>query len=481
MKDLKRLLLIPLLIGGAMSACDDDPADPDDPEPVASVTVAPDTATIDEGAQVQLAATLQDADQNVLTGRTITWASDDTGVATVDANGLVTGAGGGSATITATSEGIDGTATITVIAAVPMEPVLSTVADGFTQPTYVTSTPSSSDRLFVIEREGVIHVIEGGTVNPTPFLDYSASVGCCMPGGAFTMAFHPDYDTNGLFYLFHYTTNSETQVTEFTVSGDPDVADAGSARAIITFPQIATATHFGTQLQFGQDGYLYISVGDGSDAGDALMNGQDSTNMYGTVLRIDVDSGDPYSVPADNPFVGDASVPDEIWAYGLRNPWRFSFDRANGDLYLSENGENSWEEINYAPGTDTGGQNYGWSVAEGNHCYPTDPCDMTGLTAPIHEVAHDETDPMCSGSMVGGYVYRGGALPDLRGTYFYADFCTQKTSSFRVEAGAAVDHQDWTGDLGITRPVSFGEDADGELYLVSFAGTVYKIDAQPVS
>jgi glucose/arabinose dehydrogenase len=296
------------------------------------------------------------------------------------------------------------------------------------------------------------------------------------------MAFHPDYDQNGLFYVYHYTTSSEAQVTEFSVSGDPNVADAGSARAVFTVPWDPSGTHFGGQLQFGPNGYLWFTIGDGSDGDDVFMNGQDSTNVYGTILRIDVDSGDPYAGPSDNPFTGVAEVPDEIWAYGFRNPWRFSFDRQTGDLYISENGEHAWEEINYQPADDTGGQNYGWSVAEGNHCYPNDPCDMTGLTPPIHEVPHDEADPDCSGSIIGGYVYRGSALPQLQGHYFYANFCTQTVNSFVVSGGMATDHQDWTSDLGVARPVSFGEDADGELYLVSFSdGAVYKIDAVPVS
>lgn len=479
MKALTASLTFALMFFGV--ACSDDPADPD-PVQVASVAVVPDTATIDEGAQIQLAAVVRDANQNELTGRTVMWTSDDEAVATVSAAGLVTGVSAGDAMITATSDGVDGTADVDVVAVVPMEPTLTMVADGFTQPTYVTTPPGSSDRLFVLERGGVISIVENGSVLGTPFLDYSSEVECCSPGGALTMAFHPDYDQNGLFYLYHYTTSSEAQVTEFSVSGDPNVADAGSARAVFSVPWDPSGTHFGGQLQFGPDGYLWFTIGDGSDADDGFMNGQDSTNVYGTILRIDVDSGDPYAVPSDNPFTSVAEVPDEVWAYGFRNPWRFSFDRQTGDLYISENGEHSWEEINYQPADDPGGQNYGWSVAEGTHCYATDPCDMTGLTPPIHEVAHDEADPDCSGSIVGGYVYRGSALPQLRGHYLYANFCTNTVASFLVSGGTATDHQDWTSELGITRPVSFGEDADGELYLIAFFdGTVYRIDGVPVS
>jgi hypothetical protein len=247
------------------------------------------------------------------------------------------------------------------------------------------------------------------------------------------------------------------------------VADPGSAHLILTVPQ-PEANHNGGLLKFGPDGMLFIGMGDGGGAGDPHDNGQDPGTLLGALLRIDVNSADPYSIPPDNPYVGMTGARPEIWAIGLRNPWRFSFDHTAELLYLADVGQNRLEEINARP-ADEAGINYGWNTMEGSECFePNSGCDQTGLTLPVHEYP---TDDGCA--VTGGYVYRGDAIRELRGTYFYGDYCNGQVSSFRLLNGAATEHRDW--DLGsLGNIASFGEDAAGELYILDRGGRVFRLE-----
>lgn len=349
---------------------------------------------------------------------------------------------------------------------------LETVVSGLASPVYVTSPPGD-DRLFVVEQAGVIRIVENGQLRATPFLDITSLVRCCGEQGLLSLAFHPQYASKGEFYVY-YTEASEgdTRVVRYRVSSnDPNAADAGSAELVLAADQPAS-NHNGGLLKFGPDGYLYVGLGDGGGGGDTYGNGQNLGTLLGAILRIDVDVDTTYAVPADNPFVGQAGARGEIWAYGLRNPWRFSFDRATGDLYIGDVGQNAWEEIDVEPAGSGGGRNYGWNIMEGAHCYYPPDCDPTGLVLPVHEYANSPSN--CS--VIGGYVYRGSRIPALRGHYLYSDFCSGFVRSFRHSNGQATDPRDWSSQLPTGGNVSsFGEEASGELYITTLHGQVYRI------
>jgi glucose/arabinose dehydrogenase len=341
----------------------------------------------------------------------------------------------------------------------------------------VTAAPGDTDRLFIVERGGLIRIFEGGALHATPFLDVSGLIASGGERGLLGMAFHPDYATNGYFYVDYTDTDGDTQVSRFTVSGDPDVADAGSELPILSVDQ-PYANHNGGMLAFGPDGMLYVGMGDGGDAGDPDGNGQNPTTLLGALLRLDVDGGSPYAIPADNPFADHATNREEIWAYGLRNPWRFSFDKETGDLYIGDVGQGQVEEVDFQPASSAGGENYGWNVMEGSSCYglPSG-CSTDGLTLPVHQYGHS-----AGCSITGGYVYRGTASPALAGRYFYADYCSGWIRSLTVVDGEATDLQDHSADIGsVSQLASFGEDAAGELYVVSLGGTVYRLSGVEAS
>lgn len=350
---------------------------------------------------------------------------------------------------------------------------LEPVADGFSSSLYLTAPPGDLDRLFVVERGGRIKIVKDGQVLGTPFLDLSGEVTAGGERGLLSLAFHPEYASNGYFYVDYTDADSAaSHVVRYTVSSDPDVADPGSASPVLAVAQ-PFANHNGGLLAFGPDDKLYVGLGDGGSGGDPNGNGQNRSTLLATILRLDVDGGSPYAIPADNPFVGDPSARAEIWAYGLRNPWRFSFDRQTGDLYIADVGQSAHEEVDFEPSSSAGGVNYGWNIMEGSSCYsPPSGCSMTGLTLPVYDYPHSEG---CS--ITGGYVYRGGASPSLQGRYFFADYCSGWIRSLRVaDNGVAIDLQDHTDDLGTLSPVSsFGEDAAGELYVLSLDGSVWRI------
>jgi glucose/arabinose dehydrogenase len=326
-----------------------------------------------------------------------------------------------------------------------------------------------------VEQTGAIRIVKDGALLSTPFLDISGRISVSGEQGLLGLAFYPDYTNSGRF-IVHYTNPAgDTHLSVFQVSGDPDLADAASEQVILTADQ-PYANHNGGQVAFGPDGYLYLGLGDGGAANDPEGRGQNLSDLLGSILRVDVQTGTSYTVPADNPFVGQPGIQPEVWSYGLRNPWRFSFDRATGDLYIADVGQDRYEEVDVAPASEGSGKgiNYGWNIMEGVHCLGGGECNETGLTSPDFEYEHNQG---CS--ITGGYVYRGAGVPALQGVYFYGDFCQGWVRSFRYTAGSVTEVTDWP-TLRPGGPVlSFGEDAAGELYVMSSSGGVFKVIPNP--
>lgn len=343
------------------------------------------------------------------------------------------------------------------------------VAAGLASPAHLAA-PLGDSRLFVVEQPGRIRIFSDGQLRTSPFLDITTQVRSGGEQGLLSVAFHPQYPVNGRFFVNYTDLTGTTRVVEYTVSTDPDVADPTSARLIIEIPQ-PFGNHNGGQLAFGPDGMLYIGMGDGGSGGDPLGHGQNRSTLLGALLRIDIDGDAPYTVPPDNPYVGADDARPEVWAIGLRNPWRFSFDFHDDHIYIADVGQNRREEVNVQP-AGTPGLNYGWNRMEGSLCYPPGTtCAPSGLVLPAVEYAN----PGAGCSVTGGHVYRGAAIPELHGHYVYADYCRGWVRSFRYTgAGNVADEREWPlGDLG--RIASFGEDAAGELYIVSHDGVVYRI------
>jgi glucose/arabinose dehydrogenase len=465
-----------LIIAASVSACGEDGGGGvQEPGPVTAVTVTAPTTTIGLGQTVQLTATARDAGGTVVEGRTFEWTTADAAVASVSPTGLVTGLTEGQVEIRATTEGVPGSIMITVAAAPPGGPVtvrLQEVAAGLDFPLYLTSPPGD-DRLFIVERGGPIRLVQGGALLQTPFLDLTAKVSS-QGGeqGLLGLAFPPDYASSGRFFVHYTDLSGASRISVLLVSDDPARADPASELEVLTATRPGEA-HNGGQILFGPDGFLYIGLGDGADNDGG--RGQSLADLLASILRIDVSSGTSYTVPPDNPFIGTAGARPEIWSYGLRNPWRFSFDRATGDLYIADVGESRWEEVNYASAADGAGRgvNYGWSRMEGRHCFGTEQCDQAGLTLPVLEYGRSNG---CS--VIGGYVYRGAAIPALRGSYFYADYCRGWVRSVRMQAGMAVEETDWPTLRPGGLVTSLGEDAAGELYLLTEQGGVFKIVPQ---
>lgn len=346
---------------------------------------------------------------------------------------------------------------------------LERVAEGLAFPLHVAAPPGDP-RLFVVEKVGRVRIVEDGGLAEEPFLDLTGQVSGGSEQGLLSIAFHPDYAANGRFFVDFTDPAGDTRVVEYRVSNDPDRADPASARTILAVDQ-PFSNHNGGLVAFGPDGMLYVGLGDGGSGGDPQENGQNRGTLLGTILRIDVDAGDPYAVPGDNPFVDAPGAAGEIWAWGLRNPWRFAFDRQTGDLYVADVGQNRFEEVNAVEGAGRG-LNYGWDVMEGDACFePREGCDRSGLTLPVETYGHADG---CS--VTGGHVYRGEAIPALRGLYFYSDFCSGFVRSFRFAGGVATERTRWRALEPPEGSVSsFGEDADGELYLTTAGGSVYRI------
>jgi glucose/arabinose dehydrogenase len=346
---------------------------------------------------------------------------------------------------------------------------LTAVATGLQSPTAIVSAGDGSGRLFVLEQPGRIRVIAGGQLLSEPFLDLTGRVSTGPEQGLLGLAFHPDYTENGQFFVDYTGPDGHTVVARYRVSAaDPNLADPASAREVLRVEQPFT-NHNGGQLEFGPDGYLYVSLGDGGSGGDPQNNGQNLGTLLGAILRLDIDGGEPYAVPPDNPFVDREGARPEIWAYGLRNPWRFSFDRDTGDLWIADVGQNVWEEINLQSGNSQGGENYGWRVMEGAHCFqPSEGCDREGLTLPVLEYDHDQG---CS--VTGGHRYRGGELPGLTGVYTFADCSGVVWGAREGEDGGWSSTELLSSGLRVS---AFGEDEAGELYLADHGGgAVYRL------
>ena len=344
---------------------------------------------------------------------------------------------------------------------------LEQVATGLAGPVYVTS-PVGDSRLFIVEQPGRIRIVQNGQLVPTPFLDIVPRVGSGGERGMLSLAFHPQYSTNGFFYVYFTAPDGQIRIERFTVSSNPNVAAPASSRLILGVAH-PRGNHNGGLALFGPDGMLYLGLGDGGGGGDPDSNGQNPNTLLGALLRIDVNSGDPYGIPAGNPFIGRNDARPEIWAIGLRNPWRFAFDAQGGNLYIADVGQGELEEVNVVLSTRAG-VNYGWNVMEGTSCYNASSCNRQGLELPVLEYRH--LGNACS--VTGGFVYRGSAIPEITGHYFYGDYCAGFVKSFRYQNGSATDERTWEfGNIG--NVLSFGQDSAGELYITVGGGTVYRI------
>jgi hypothetical protein len=330
----------------------------------------------------------------------------------------------------------------------------------------VAVPPPGDSRLFVVDQAGPIWEVGPGGREPTPLVDLTGRVSTASEEGVLGLAFHPDYDDNGRFFVFSTQPDRDIVIQEFVDDGDwPIDPDTGST--VIEIDHGDATNHNGGMLLFGADGHLYASIGDGGTGG---QEGQDTSSLLGTIIRLDVDSAQPYVVPDTNPFVGGPGA-DEIWAYGLRNPWRFAFDA--GRIYIADVGESTREEVSVAP-AGTGGLNYGWDILEGTDCHnPSSGCSSAGTVLPVHE--EDQSTGVCS--VIGGFVYRGSAMPELEGRYLFGDYCAGYVKSFLYAGGAATELTTWIEDTGHSI-TSFGVDTDGEIYVATLAGDLYRIDPE---
>ena len=355
----------------------------------------------------------------------------------------------------------------------PPQLALASFVTGVTNPLGMEQPDDASGRLFVVEQQGVIRIIQNGSLLATPFLDITSKVYFSGESGLVGVTFHPGYAQSGLFYVNYVRmVNSQRQsiIAEYKVSStDPNQADPASERILLTVDQPPFDNHKAGQLAFGPDGFLYFGLGDGGGGGDPFGNGQNTQVLLGKLMRIDVNSTSgslPYAIPADNPFVAGGGRP-EIWAYGLRNPWRFSFDGPSGRLFLADVGQDAWEEVDLIQK----GGNYGWNTMEASHCFnPPSGCNTAGLILPITEYSHSEGN-----AVIGGFVYHSSGIPALHGVYVFGDFGTGKIWGLQETSGT------WTRTLlaSTGKNISaFGRDQNGELYAVDYAGAVWKIIAQ---
>jgi glucose/arabinose dehydrogenase len=344
---------------------------------------------------------------------------------------------------------------------------LHLVTDRVEAPVWLTSPPGDP-RLFVVEQEGRIRVIKGGRLLDRPFLDIARNIASGGERGLLSVAFHPDYARNGLLFVNYTDRGGDTRIERYRVSDDPDRADPASAHLLLAIEQ-PYSNHNGGLVMFGPDGKLWIGMGDGGSGGDPGNRAQNPRELLGKLLRIDVDRGDPYGIPSDNPFADGRQGRAEIWALGLRNPWRFAFDQDR--VYIADVGQNRWEEV-HVEDARTPGLDYGWRQREGRHSNKAGAPGVPGArrVEPVLEYGHDDG---CS--ITGGFVYRGRAVPSLVGHYVYADYCSGWIRSFRMNGDAVTDPRTWDVP-NIPAITSFGQDAHGELYVLSGHGEVYRIE-----
>ena len=341
---------------------------------------------------------------------------------------------------------------------------LKLVAEGFKLPVHLSNAGDGSKRLFLVEQKGRILIIKDGKRLEKPFLDIQDRVGCCGERGLLSVAFPKNFSVKKYFYV-NYTNQIGITVVSRFHQIDADIASPQSEEVIFVLRQ-PYANHNGGQIAFGAEGYLYIGMGDGGSSGDPKNRAQNTESLFGKMLRIDTESDTkPYGIPQDNPFLDQARYSKEIWALGLRNPWRFSFDRETGDLYIADVGQNAYEEVNFQPASSIGGENYGWRVFEGTHPFKDSRIDKSDMIIPLAEYDHSQG---CS--VTGGYVYRGAEFPKLNGVYFYADYCSGKIWGMKRNWESSLLYD---ADFSIS---SFGEDGSGNLYVLDYSnGSVYKI------
>lgn len=346
---------------------------------------------------------------------------------------------------------------------------LTTVVTGLGAPTDIQHAADGSNRLFLVEQVGRVRIFQNGVLQSTPFLDIRNKTTGSGERGLLGLAFAPNFPSSKRFYVNYTNLSGNTVIAMYTVStSTANTADPATEVVLMTVPQ-PFSNHNGGQIQFGPDGYLYIAMGDGGSSGDPFGNAQNRNSLLGKILRIDVESQPgAVRIPPSNPFVNTAGARAEIWATGLRNPWRFSFDRSTHDLWIADVGQGAWEEVNFQPASSAGGENYGWDTMEGNHCYAAATCNMTGLTPPVAEYGHS-----LGCSVTGGFVYRGTQFPALAGTYFYGDYCSGRIWSVRREGGQFVNQLALESGVSIT---TFGEDEAGELYLADSGGNIRRVE-----
>lgn len=354
-----------------------------------------------------------------------------------------------------------------------LQPVTAALAS----PVFMTAAPGDLARLFVVEQGGLIRILDFLTNSPraNPFLNVQNLISTGGERGLLGMAFDPNYATNRRFYVFYTNGSGDLVISRYLVSAsNPDLADPSSAFILKTITHQSNANHNGGMLAFGPEGCLYAGTGDGGGSGDPNGNGQNSSTLLGKILRLDPNTGNACTLSITNPFSGGGGAA-EVWSLGLRNPWRFSFDRLTGALYIGDVGQNQREEVDAVEGPNAGrGINFGWNIMEGFLCFnPPSGCNMTGLTPPILDYTHD--NGACS--VTGGYVYRGSQIPSIAGTYFYADFCAGFVRSFQLLNGQLGPQTSWPLLNPGGQITSFGEDARGELYIVTQGGGLFRIVA----
>ena len=467
------LLLNVLIISVGLVACgsdDDDSPGPGTP-PVTTGSLAVSTSGLPSGVNAALRVTGPNNYLQDLTG-SHTLSGLAPGSYNVSATPVTTGGvtyqpapASQAATVTA---GATTSATVAYSSAA-LTLSLRRVGATFDYPIWLTA-PLGDERLFVAERPGRVRIVEKGSTRDQPYLDIAARVSTDGEGGLLSLAFDPQFARNGYFYVAYTDLQLNIVVERFTAGATPHAANPTSGLVILRIPHPNYDNHFGGQLAFGPDGYLYLGTGDGGGVGDPQGNARNRGSLLGKLLRIDVANAtlaQPYTIPASNPYRNGAGGRPEVWAIGLRNPWRYSFD--GSQLYLSDVGQAQREEVNLVDARQAG-LDYGWNTMEGTLCYGAATCDRTGLVLPAFEYDHSAA---CS--ITGGFVYRGRALPELAGRYFYSDYCGGYLKSFFSTASGIVESRDWNiGDIG--RVVSFGQDADGELYMLTSGGAVHKIE-----
>ncbi|MCS6774540.1 MAG: PQQ-dependent sugar dehydrogenase [Thermoflexales bacterium] len=373
-----------------------------------------------------------------------------------------------------TSVGVAGGASTPIVPPTPPHVTyqLVPVAAGLDKPVFITH--AGDERLFIVEQRGTIRIWHDGSLLPTFFLDIQSIVKCCGEEGLLGLAFEPDYATTGRFYVYHTNPSGDQVVARYTVSSDPNVADPSSRQVVLTIPHPDYENHNGGWIGFGLDGNLYVAVGDGGGAGDPFCVGQNPDDLRGKILRINVVNQVTYTIPAGNVFA--PSQRPEVWAYGLRNPWRASFDRVTGAFYIADVGQNAREEVNYLPPSAPAGTDFGWSSFEGTLNYANScPKKTTGVTFPVIEYDHS-----MGCSITGGYVYRGQQHPYLQGVYFFGDYCSGRIWAMWSPApGAPFVSAVVLGPGAVSGLSSFGEDAQGEIYVASyFTGAIFRLSAR---